>query len=60
MEQYLAPARAAVTLEAWAVERAAGRTLTQPEAIALLLSPGQPHDPPGPSLTCLALWFAAF
>jgi hypothetical protein len=46
MEQYLAPARAAVSPEAWAAELAAGRTLTQPEAIALLLSPGPLSDLP--------------
>ena len=42
MERYLAPARAAVTDQAWA----AGRTLTQAEAVTLLLSPGPAHDMP--------------
>jgi hypothetical protein len=46
MERYLAPARAAVTDQAWAAELAAGRTLTQAEAVTLLLSPGPAHDMP--------------
>ena len=41
MEQYLAPSRAAVTSEAWDAELAFGQALSQPETIALLLSPGQ-------------------
>ncbi len=41
IEQYLAPSRAAVTSEAWAAELAFGQALSQPETIALLLSPGQ-------------------
>ncbi len=43
MEQYLAPARAAVTPQAWAAELAAGRALTQQEAIMLLISPSPGH-----------------
>jgi predicted ATPase/class 3 adenylate cyclase len=39
MERYLTPARATVTSEAWAAELAAGRALTQHEALILLLSP---------------------
>jgi hypothetical protein len=46
IEQYLALSRAAVTPEAWAAELAAGQALTQPEAIALLLSPGPLSDLP--------------
>jgi len=46
MEQHLAPARAAVTSEAWAAEIAIGRALSQQEAIALLRSPSSDHDLP--------------
>jgi predicted ATPase/class 3 adenylate cyclase len=46
MEGYLAPARAAVTSQAWAAELAAGQALTQHEAIALLLSASPAHDTP--------------
>ncbi len=46
MEQYLAPARAAVSSQAWAAELAAGLALTQQEAVVLLISPGQAHDTP--------------
>jgi hypothetical protein len=46
MERYLAPARAAVTAQAWAAALAAGQAPTQTEAVALLLSPGPAHDMP--------------
>jgi len=46
MEQYLAPARAAVSAEAWAAELAAGWALSQSEAVTLLLSPSPAHDSP--------------
>jgi predicted ATPase/class 3 adenylate cyclase/Tfp pilus assembly protein PilF len=46
MERYLAPARATVTAQTWAAELAAGRTLTQQEAVTLLLSASPAHDPP--------------
>jgi predicted ATPase/class 3 adenylate cyclase/Tfp pilus assembly protein PilF len=39
MERYLAPARASVTSQAWAAELAAGRALTQQEAVRVLRSP---------------------
>jgi hypothetical protein len=39
MERYLTSARATVTPQAWAAELAAGRALTQHEAVTLLLSP---------------------
>jgi predicted ATPase/class 3 adenylate cyclase len=39
VEEHLAPARAAVTPRTWEAEVAAGRALTQQEALALLLSP---------------------
>ena len=40
LERFLAPARAAVAPEEWQAELAAGRALTQQEAITLLVSPG--------------------
>ncbi len=39
MEEYLAPARAAVTAQAWAAELAAGAALSQEQALTLLRSP---------------------
>jgi predicted ATPase/class 3 adenylate cyclase len=39
MEGYLAPARAALAPDVWDAEVAAGRALTQEQAVALLLSP---------------------
>jgi hypothetical protein len=39
MERYLTSARATVTPQAWTAELAAGRALTQHEAVILLLSP---------------------
>jgi predicted ATPase/Tfp pilus assembly protein PilF len=39
MERYLTSARGTVTPQAWAAELAAGRALTQHEAVILLLSP---------------------
>ncbi len=47
MEGYLAPARDALTVRAWTAELAAGRALTQAEAVALLLSPDPAPDVPG-------------
>lgn len=38
LEQFLAPARASIAPGAWDAELAAGRTLTQQQAITLLLS----------------------
>jgi hypothetical protein len=43
MEGYLAPARSAVTTQAWDAELDAGRALTQQEAVTLLLWPGPPQ-----------------
>jgi predicted ATPase/class 3 adenylate cyclase/Tfp pilus assembly protein PilF len=40
LERFLAPARAAIAPEEWQAELAAGRALTQQEAITLLVSPG--------------------
>jgi hypothetical protein len=37
-EEHLAPARAAVTLQDWDAELAAGRALSQDQALALLRS----------------------
>jgi predicted ATPase/class 3 adenylate cyclase len=39
LEQFLAPARAAIAAEQWDAELAAGRTLTQQQAATLLVSP---------------------
>jgi chemotaxis receptor (MCP) glutamine deamidase CheD len=39
VEEHLAPARAAVAPEEWQAELAAGRALSQQEALALVLSP---------------------
>ena len=47
MDRNLAQARAAVTDQAWAAALAAGRALTQAQAVALLLSPGPAPDVPG-------------
>jgi tetratricopeptide (TPR) repeat protein len=44
LEQFLAPARASIGPEAWHAELAAGRALTQQQAITLLLSLKPPHD----------------
>jgi predicted ATPase/class 3 adenylate cyclase len=46
IEQFLAPARAAVARQAWDAELAAGRVLTQQQAAALLVSavPSTRHD----------------
>ena len=38
LEAFIAPARATVLPQAWNAELAAGRALSQPEALALLLS----------------------
>ena len=46
LEEYLAPARAAVTPQEWDAELAAGRALTQPEAVTLLRSPSPAHHLP--------------
>ena len=46
MEEHLAPARAAVTSREWDAERAAGRALSESEALALLRSLSPPHDMP--------------
>jgi predicted ATPase len=46
MDEYLASARAAVTMQAWDAELDAGRALTQQEAVTLLLSPSPAHDLP--------------
>ena len=43
LEQFLAPARATVTPQAWEADLAAGCSLTQQQAIALLLSPSPPR-----------------
>jgi predicted ATPase/class 3 adenylate cyclase len=44
LEQFLAPARAGIGPEAWDAELAAGRALTQQQAITLLLSLKSAHD----------------
>ncbi len=46
LERFLAPARSTVASQAWDAELAAGRTLTEQEAIALLLSPSPAYDKP--------------
>ncbi len=40
LERFLAPARATITPEEWQAELAAGRAVTQQEAVTLLVSPG--------------------
>jgi predicted ATPase/class 3 adenylate cyclase len=40
LERFVAPARAAAARDAWDAELSAGRTLTQEEAVMLLVSPG--------------------
>jgi len=47
LEEHLAPARRTVTPQAWDAELAAGRALTQDEALALLLSASPAHNMPG-------------
>ena len=44
LERFLAPARAALAAEQWDAELAAGRTLTQQQAAALLVSPSPSQD----------------
>jgi hypothetical protein len=46
-ERYLAPARAAIDHGRWDAELAAGRALTQDQAITLLRAPA-PSSPPSP------------
>ncbi len=46
MEEYLAPARATVSEQEWDAELAAGRALTEQEALALLRSLSPAHDTP--------------
>jgi predicted ATPase len=46
LEELLTPARAAVTAQEWDAELAAGRALSQPEALALLLSLSPAHGTP--------------
>ncbi len=46
LEQYLAPARAAVSPREWDAELAAGRALSQAEALALLRSLSLVNEPP--------------
>jgi predicted ATPase/class 3 adenylate cyclase len=46
VEELLAPARATVPSQVWEAELAAGRALSQPEALVLLLSLGPAHDTP--------------
>jgi tetratricopeptide (TPR) repeat protein len=46
MERYLTPARETVTPQAWAAELAAGRALTQDEAVMFLLSPSPARETP--------------
>jgi predicted ATPase/class 3 adenylate cyclase len=47
LERSVAPARAATARQAWDAELAAGRALTQQEAVTLLHSPSPAHGPPG-------------
>jgi predicted ATPase/class 3 adenylate cyclase len=44
LERFLAPARATVSPQAWETELAVGCSLTQQQAVALLLSPGSAYD----------------
>ena len=46
LELFLAPARAIVSPQAWETELAVGCSLTQQQAVALLLSPGPAYDMP--------------
>lgn len=46
LEQFLAPARLTVTSQAWEAETAAGRALSQQDALALLLASTPAHDAP--------------
>ena len=46
LEELLVPARAAVSSQVWDAELAAGRALTEQEALALLLSLSPAHDTP--------------
>jgi predicted ATPase/class 3 adenylate cyclase len=46
LERFVAPARAAIAREAWDAELAAGRALTQQEAVTLLLSPSPANGLP--------------
>ena len=45
LERFLAPARAAIAPQEWQAELAAGRALSQQEAITLLVSPGPARQP---------------
>jgi hypothetical protein len=47
-ERFLAPARAAIDRGTWDAELAAGRALTQDQAVTLLKSPA-PNSPPSPA-----------
>ena len=47
LERFLAPARAMTARDAWDAELAAGRALTEEQAITLLVSPASAHDAPG-------------
>jgi hypothetical protein len=46
LEELLVPARATVSSQVWDAELAAGRALTEQEALALLLSLSPAHDTP--------------
>jgi predicted ATPase/class 3 adenylate cyclase len=46
LERFLTPARATVSPQAWETELAVGCSLTQQQAVALLLSPGSAYDMP--------------
>ena len=46
LERFLAPARATIARDAWDAELAAGRALTQQEAITLLLTPSPADEMP--------------
>jgi tetratricopeptide (TPR) repeat protein len=46
LEEFLAPARASVTPQEWDAELAAGRALSESEALALLRSLSAAHDAP--------------
>ena len=43
LERFLGPARAAIAPDAWDAELAAGRALTQEQAVTLLMSPSPAH-----------------
>ena len=47
LERFLAPARAMIAREMWNAQLAAGRALTEEQAITLLVPPSSAHDASG-------------